>query len=121
MTDNRATLRISFTDRNEVQSIRVGDVAFATGGGDLWTAEFAAAGDLSNRIEVRAGEAASFEREEDGAFLRLRWRDIPLGDERGVLNAVVEIETFRTARSAGALPSTTTRLPGRSSRPPSRA
>ena len=94
MTDNRATLRISFTDRNEVQSIRVGDVAFATGGGDLWTAEFAAAGDLSNRIEVRAGEAASFEREEDGAFLRLRWRDIPLGDERGVLNAVVEIETL---------------------------
>ena len=68
MTGNRATLRISFTDRNEVQSIRFGDVAFATGGGDLWTAEFAAAGDLSNRIEVRAGEAASFEREEDGAF-----------------------------------------------------
>ena len=90
----RSQLRVSFNDHNEVQSIRVGAAEFATGGGDLWTAEFAASGDLSKRIAVRAGEAASFEREEDGAFLRLRWRDIPLGGERGVLNAVVEIENL---------------------------
>ncbi len=90
----RSQLRVSFNDHNEVQSIRVGAAEFATGGGDLWTAEFAASGDLSKRIAVRAGEAASFEREEDGVFLRLRWRDIPLGSERGVLNAVVEIENL---------------------------
>ena len=77
-----------------LESIQIGDVAFATGGGDLWTATFAAAGDLSRRTKVRAGEAASFAREEDGPFLRLRWRDIPLDGQRGVLNAVVEIETL---------------------------
>ena len=89
-----ATLRVNFSARNEVESIVACGAEFATGGGDLWTAKFAAAGDPSDCIEVRAGDASSFEREDEGRFLRLRWRDIPLGGERGVLGAVVEIETL---------------------------
>ena len=120
-----SSMKPLFNDRNELVEIRVGDVPFATGGGDLWTAVFAASNDLSHRIEVRAGDAAAFER--DGtpgsktslrreaplmprsghlcgkaalngggapATTVLRWRDIPLGDERGVLDAAVEIETM---------------------------
>ena len=57
-------MKLSFTDRNELLEIRIGDTVFATGGGDLWTAVFAASDDLSHRIEVRAGDAAAFERDE---------------------------------------------------------
>ena len=105
-----SSMKPLFNDRNELVEIRVGDVPFATGGGDLWTAVFAASNDLSHRIEIRAGDAAAFERATatpqgdcgtmaggSGAqspSLVLRWRDIPLGDERGVLDAAVEIETI---------------------------
>ena len=53
-----------FNDRNELVEICVGGIPFATGGGDIWTAVFADPSDLTRRAEVRAGEAATFEREE---------------------------------------------------------
>jgi hypothetical protein len=107
-------LETTFTERNELTGISVGEVRFATGGGDLWTAEFADPADPTRRVVVRAGEASAFERDEtttsgqqqgsgaagarpgglgtEPTSLALRWRDIPLGGERGVLDATVEIE-----------------------------
>lgn len=84
-------MAVDFDASNALKSIRVGDAEFATGGGDLWTAEFASAESLTNRVKVAAGGAASFSREESGGFCTLRWRDLPLGGERGVLDAKVVV------------------------------
>ena len=82
----------TFDDKNTVRSIRVGAAEFATGGGDLWMATFAQDGNLTNRVKVAAHDAASVEQRETDEGITLTWRDIPLGGERGVLDAKVAIE-----------------------------
>ena len=82
---------VSFDVSNTLSSIRVGAAEFATGGGDLWTAVFAKDGVLTNRVIVSAHEAAQTERHETDEAVALVWRDIPLGGERGVLDATVRI------------------------------
>ena len=83
---------VSFDAKNVLESIRVGGATFATGGGDLWRAQFAVVGCLTNRITVAAGDAARFERRELPDALVLTWRDIPLDGERNVLDAEARIE-----------------------------
>ena len=83
---------VSFGKANEVLGIRIGAAEFATGGGDLWTAEFALDGNFTNRVKVASGSASSFSRGKSGDFDALFWHDIPLGGERGVLDAKVLIE-----------------------------
>ena len=86
-------MNASFDGRNALKGIRIDKTVFATGGGDLWTAEFAQDGNLTNRVKVSAHEAASFSRSYSGdGGESLVWRDIPLGGERGVLDAKVAIE-----------------------------
>lgn len=86
-------MNVSFDDKNTLRAIRVGAAEFATGGGDLWTAEFAQDGNLTNRVKVSAHEAVFFGRSGSGAGEEiLVWRDVPLGVERGVLDAKVAIE-----------------------------
>ena len=59
-------MKLSFTERNELLEIRIGDTVFATGGGNLWTAEFQATGaQANNACTVSATQAADFSR--DGA------------------------------------------------------
>ena len=112
-------LETSFNDRNELAEIRVGEVRFATGGGELWTAWFSSpavkaaataeaarggaadaavpnwpiADSVTDRALLRVGpsSAEAFERTEtDGATI-LVWRGMPLGDEPGALDAEVRI------------------------------
>ena len=45
---------VSFDGGNTLRSIRVGAAEFAAGGGDLWTAEFARDGNLTNRVKRMA-------------------------------------------------------------------
>ena len=85
-------MEVSFGASNEVLGIKVGAAEFATGGGDLWTAEFACCGDFTNRVKVASGSATSFSRGSHGGVDALFWNDIPLGGERGVLNARVLME-----------------------------
>ena len=75
-----------------LRSIAVGGAEFATGGGDLWKAVFASSSNLCERLDVAAGDAASFERTAAHGCETLLWRDIPLGGMRGVLDARVDIE-----------------------------
>ena len=85
-------MEVSFGASNEVLGVRVGAAEFAAGGGDLWTAEFASTADLTNRVKVLAGSAASFAKGKHGGVDALFWRDLPLGGERGVLDARVLME-----------------------------
>ena len=87
-----AEMAVDFDASNALRSIRVGAAEFATGGGDLWTAEFACGGDFTNRVKVASGSATSFSRGRHGGVDALFWNDIPLGGERGVLNARVLME-----------------------------
>ena len=87
-----AAMAVSFDESNTLRSIRIGAAEFATGGGDLWSAEFASATNLSERVRVLAGDASSRERTDDDGGLSLVWRDIPLGGERGVLDVSVRVE-----------------------------
>ena len=87
---NRMT--VSFNEKNVLQSITVGAATFATGGGDLWTAEFSDGTNRAKRVKACAHEAATCTRTETDAVLTLTWRDVPLGGERGVLDATVTIE-----------------------------
>ena len=87
---NRMT--VTFNEKNVLQSITVGAATFATGGGDLWTAEFSDGTNRAKRVKACAHEAAACERTETDAALTLVWRDVPLGGERGVLDATVTIE-----------------------------
>ena len=74
-------MQLSFTERNELLEIRIGDTVFATGGGNLWTAEFQATGaQATATCTVSASQAADFSRDEDDARIRLVWRGVPLGD-----------------------------------------
>ena len=85
-------MRVAFDDRNVLKGLFIGKAAFATGGGDLWMATFAQDGNLTNHVKVAAHDAASVERHETDEAITLVWRDIPLGGERGVLDAVVKVE-----------------------------
>lgn len=82
-----ARLEASFGEGNELTSLTAGGIAFATGGGDLWTAEFSRGADRGRRVTVCAGEAAEKRREDRPDGTDLVWRDIPLDGERGVLDA----------------------------------
>ena len=86
-----AGMDVAFDAGNALTAVRVGSAAFATGGGDLWTAVFAAPGCLTNQVKVLARDAASCSRSESAGVEKLTWRDIPLGGERGVLDAEVTI------------------------------
>lgn len=86
-----SAMEVSFDPSNVLTAIRIGAATFATGGGCLWSAEFAAADDLTKRIKVSAREAGSVSRTETADGLRLVWRDIPLGGARGVLDATVTV------------------------------
>ena len=86
-----AEMTVSFDDRNALKGIYIGKVEFATGGGGLWSATFAKDGMLTNCVAVSAHEAAQTERHETDEAVTLVWRDIPLGGERGVLDATVRI------------------------------
>ena len=85
-------MEVSFGKSNEVLGVRVGTAEFATGGGDLWAAEFASIGSLTNRVKVSSGSAASFASGKHGGFDALFWHDIPLGGEHGVLDARVLVK-----------------------------
>ena len=88
-------LEAIFTDRNELAEIRVGDAVFATGGGDLWTAEFRSVpgAEAPGSLTIRAGDAATTSKAEsaDGT-LQLFHEGIPLGGGGGTVDAEVRIE-----------------------------
>jgi hypothetical protein len=84
-----AAVDVTFGESNEVRRIKIGTAEFATGGGDLWSATFASASNLSERVTVGAGRAAEFSRGASDGVDALFWRDIPLGGEQGVLDAKV--------------------------------
>ena len=90
--DDNAKMRVTFDARNALRGIQVGTATFATGGGDLWTAEFSDGTNRAKRVKACAHEAAACERAETDAAITLIWRDVPLGGERGVLDATVTIE-----------------------------
>ncbi len=110
---------VSFNDRNEVESVRVGEATFATGGGDLWTAWFSSSAtkaaataeatsggtvdaavpswpieeSVTDRMLLRVGPstATSFRRTETGDATILFYGGIALGDEPGALDATVRV------------------------------
>ena len=90
--ESSAEMRISFDERNVLRGIQIGEATFATGGGDLWTAEFSDGTNRAKRVKACAREASACERAETDAVLTLTWRDVPLGGERGVLDATVTID-----------------------------
>ena len=51
-----ASMDIAFNQSNELQRVLVGTAEFATGGGDLWTAKFAA-GDVWTNLATVAAHA----------------------------------------------------------------
>ena len=112
-------LETRFSDDCVLESIRVGDAVFATGGGDLWEAEFVpgAAFDGNDRrtttsavsgwddgtlgsgdaaadripVTVAAHDATSFAKSETDEAIVLSWRGIALGEEPDALDAFVTI------------------------------
>lgn len=87
-----AQMDVRLDGGGELRSICVGSAEFATGGGDVWSAEFAASTNICVRAAVAAHDAASFERVERDGGETLLWRDIPLDGVHGVLDARVDIE-----------------------------
>ena len=86
-------MAVLFSESNTLASIRIGAAEFATGGGDLWTAQFASATNMADVVSVAAHEAAAVSRRESGDMVKLMWRDVPLGGERGVLDATATVKT----------------------------
>ena len=84
-----AAMDVAFGRSNELRRIKIGAAEFATGGGDLWSATFASVTNLAERVTVGAGRAAEFSRGESGGVDTLFWRNVPLGEEHGVLDAKV--------------------------------
>ena len=80
--DGNAEMRVSFDERNVLRGVQIGAATFATGGGDLWTAEFSDGTNRAKRVTARANEAAMCERAETDAAITLIWRDVPLGGAR---------------------------------------
>ena len=60
--DEQDRMTVSFNEKNVLQSITVGAATFATGGGDLWTAEFSDGTNRAKRVKACAHEAAACER-----------------------------------------------------------
>ena len=87
-----ARLDVRMDGDGVIRSISVNNAEFATGGGDLWKATFAASSNLHMRTTVAARDAASFERIFRANGETLFWRDIPFGGTRGVLDARVDVE-----------------------------
>ena len=92
-SNNRPALTVDFNDRNELAEIRVDGVRFATGGGDLWTAEFLSADKTSLRLCASArGEITRTSREVGDGRIRLFWRGVPVGGDGATVDAVATIE-----------------------------
>ena len=74
-----------------LQSISIGEAVFATGGGNLWEAEFLADTGASTpkMLSVAASNATSFAKRESDSEIVLSWRGIPLGGEADALDATV--------------------------------
>ena len=85
-------MEVAFDESNALRHIKVGGSTFATGGGDLWTAEFSDGTNRAARAQVAARDAASCTRAETDTQITLVWRDIPIRGERGVLDATVTIK-----------------------------
>ena len=83
VADGQNRMTVTFDGKNVLQSIKVGASTFATGGGDLWTAEFSDGTNRAKRVKACAHEAATCERTETDTTITLFWRDVPLGGERG--------------------------------------
>lgn len=88
---NAPELRVAWGETNELRSLAVGPSVFATGGGDLWTAEFSSGRDREGRVTVSAAAAKAKTVREDADGWTLDWTDVPLGSERGVLDAQVTV------------------------------
>ena len=55
--DEQNRMTVSFDGKNVLQSIKVGAATFATGGGDLWTAEFSDGTNRAKRVKACAHDA----------------------------------------------------------------
>lgn len=87
-----ADMDVLFDDANVLQRIRVGEATFATGGGELWTAEFSAGTNREEKVMVRPSQAATHALHETETRIILTWEGLSLDTERDVLDAVVTIE-----------------------------
>ena len=52
-----AAMETRFTENGELECIRIGEATFATGGGNLWEAEFIAADSFSGKDAPRQSKA----------------------------------------------------------------
>ena len=76
-----AGMEVAFDDANVLRHIRSGEATFATGGGELWTAEFSAGSNREERLTVSPSMATSRSYRESDTEIVLAWRDLPLGTE----------------------------------------
>ena len=90
-----------FAQDGTLQSIRIGEAVFATGGGNLWEAEFLA--DAGAKISVSASNAVSFAKSESDSKIVLSWRGIALGGEPDALDATVVISKNADASQSWSL------------------
>ena len=90
---NFNAVNASFSENGVLQSIGIGEAVFATGGGNLWEAEFLADPGASTpeMLSVSASNATSFAKRESDSEIVLSWRGIPLGGESAALDATVVI------------------------------
>ena len=87
-----AGMEVAFDGANVLRHIRSGEATFATGGGELWTAEFSAGSNREERLTVSPSMATSRSYRESDTEIVLAWRDLPLGTERAALDAEVVID-----------------------------
>lgn len=87
-----AGMEVSFDGANVLRHIRSGEATFATGGGELWTAEFSAGSNREERLTVSPSMATSRAYRASDTEIVLAWRDLPLGTERAALDAEVVID-----------------------------
>ena len=90
---NFNAVNASFSENGILQSISIGEAVFATGGGNLWEAEFLTDPGASTpeMLSVSASNATSFAKRESDSEIVLSWRGIPLGGEADALDATVTI------------------------------
>ena len=90
---NFNAVNASFSENGILQAISIGEAVFATGGGNLWEAEFLADPGASTpeMLSVSASNATSFAKRESDSEIVLSWRGIPLGGEADALDATVTI------------------------------
>ena len=91
---NSNAVNARFSENGILQFLRIGDAVFATGGGNIWEAEFLANPGASKpeMLFVAASNATSFAKRESDSEIVLSWCGIPLGDEADALDATVAIE-----------------------------